>query len=117
MNLGSHWKDLNEDVWKVVADFPSSGTCDVMKVAGPSNIRVGYLQQSLNHTAVYTYFVPHILTDADPADECYTITLNYPAPRPRHVCEMVLYDTGLPNSRRFRYCSECNKEETIYELP
>lgn len=27
-----------------------------------------------------------------------------------HIHEPVMYDTGLPNSRKFQYCKTCDKE-------
>jgi hypothetical protein len=32
---------------------------------------------------------------------------------PPHSCTMVEYNTGFPNSKRFMYCKDCDREEKI----
>jgi hypothetical protein len=48
----------------------------------------------------------------DPQSLSMIIGCYHVVPRP-HTCVMVPYDTGFPNSKRFRYCRECNKEEPL----
>lgn len=116
MCVGEQWKDPQEDIWEIVAIHSTSNSCDVVKVHGPTAIKVGHHYAGLSYSAlqqVGTNVTPlQNITVGAFAELWREKIAAYIMPTP-HRCAMVVYDTGLPNSRRFKYCKECDKEESI----